>query len=200
MRWEVCVVEGMICHSCSGRKTRGLSPEPGGEGPAHYRPVEADEIQERWLQKLFDDEEPVICEACLGGTVGDADDWLQSLIDEHRDHHATTREAIQKVLEIIDNYKRDASNADAFEHAPEECMGDLEHYMPRDPDVRVELAFLDIVPVWLNLELLRMTPDRSPTPDPPEPDERLLRQNRLWGEYRSLLARLARIYGETRGR
>jgi hypothetical protein len=215
MRWEI--VDETLGPTCEACEERERDETASGHGPedtvVHYNPADADEGQTRWLEMLFSHEAPTICELCLEGVTEDADGWLERRIDAYLDPNVELRGAIHKVIEVIDDYKYQAIEDDSIQHLelPEELAGSLEDmliareealrdYEPGNPDLRVELAFIEIIPVWLNLELFRVGRYRNAPPDSPEEEERQNRQKQLNTAYQAGMAKLYRacrvVYGE----
>ena len=156
MRWAITEQDDIICQACLGRSRR---PQDGfADDGSLFELVDPDERQAEWLVRLFLDESPVICGRCTQGL--EADEWLERRIEGHGDERAERRGAIQCVHEIISKYKRDSCMGDADEHDPG-YLGSPEDYEPHEPFFKVEWAFLDLIPIWLNLEMLRLNPGRT---------------------------------------
>jgi len=179
MRWSECDVTGLVCSSCFGRRTE----RKNGSEARHFLLIEADETQARWLEKIFGDEEPCICENCLQGTTHDADAWLEGRVEDFLDERDGIQEAVRKVTELIEAYSSEAIEEEALRQGSEHCSSTSESHEVLDPDLRVELAFLELIPVWLNLQLLRRNSPRRFPPDEAEEQERRRRMEELCNEY-----------------
>ena len=70
-----------------------------------------------------------------------------------------------------------------YDESESEDFFEPDNYVVANPHVKVELAFLKLIPIWLNLNLLGVMPDLSLDPASPERKEQHARQRELYQAY-----------------